>query len=99
MGNKPIKVSKRKYNELYKERFKGCKEPTFEEWMEFVRRYDVQENPIKKFFGKVKRIFNPKKYIKLGKIYAYDEVLCVKNVDKRVAWSADEYLAAILRET
>lgn len=98
MENKPIKVSKRKYNKLYKERFKGCKEPPFEEWMEFVRRYDVQENPIKKFLGKVKRIFNPKKYIKLGKIYAYDEVPCVKNVDKRVTWSADEYLAAILRD-
>lgn len=93
-----IKVSFRQYKNLEKERFKDCKNLPFEEWMEFVRHYDIQETPIKKFFGKIKRFFDPKKYIKLGKIYSYDDMPCVKGIDKRVAWNADEYLAAVIRD-
>ena len=38
------------------------------------------------------------KKLKLGKIVYKDNVPYVKGVDKRVAWSADEYLATIIRD-
>ena len=38
------------------------------------------------------------KQLKLGKIVYKDNVPYVKGADKRVAWSADEYLAAIIRD-
>lgn len=98
MEEECIKVSMREYKKLEKERFKGCKEPPFDEWMEFVRHYDVQESPIKKFFRNIKRFFDPKKHMKLGKVYVYDDLPTVKGIDKRVAWSADEYLAAVIRD-
>ena len=38
------------------------------------------------------------KKLKLGKIVYKDNVPYVKGADKRVAWSADEYLATIIRD-
>lgn len=38
------------------------------------------------------------KKLKLGKIVYKDNIPYVKGADKRVAWSADEHLAAIIRD-
>lgn len=93
-----VKVSYRQFNKLEKERFKGCDEPSFQEWMDFAKQYDIQESPVKKLFNAIKRALNPKKHMKLGKINVYDDLPIVKGIDKRLAWSADEYLAAIMRD-
>jgi hypothetical protein len=42
-------------------------------------------------------MFN-RKGLQLGKIFEKDNIPYVKGTDKRVAWSMDEYLAAILRD-
>ena len=96
--NECIKVSWRQFNKLEKERFKGCDEPSFQEWMDFAKQYDIQESPVKKLFNAIKRALDPKKHMKLGKINVYDDLPIVKGIDKRLAWSADEYLAAIMRD-
>ena len=93
-----VKVSYRQFKKLEKERFKGCDDPDLKEWLEFASQYDIQESPVKKFFRNIKRLLDPKKHMKLGKIYVYDDLPTVKGIDKRVAWSADEYLAAIIRD-
>ena len=93
-----IKVSYRQFKKLEKERFKGCDDLDIKEWMDFVNQYDIQESPVKKFFRNIKRLLDPKKHMKLGKIYVYDDLPSVKGIDKRVAWSADEYLAVIIRD-
>ncbi|MBR2506335.1 MAG: hypothetical protein IKB70_05360, partial [Bacilli bacterium] len=73
-------------------------ESDLKEWMDLAEQYDAQESPVRKIFRNLKRMLDPKKHMKLGKIYVYDDLPSVKGIDKRVAWSADEYLAAIIRD-
>ena len=92
-----IKVSYRQFAKMEKELFEGGNF-TLEAWMELCERYEVQPSPLAKTFCKIKEALGPKKEMGLGKINVYDEMPTVKGIDKRVAWSADEYLAAIIRD-
>lgn len=90
-------VKKQLFNFL-EDRNYSLDESDLKEWMGLAEQYDAQESPVRKFFRNLKRMLDPKKHMKLGKINVYDDLPSVKGIDKRVAWSADEYLAAIIRD-
>lgn len=98
---KPIKVSKRKYDKLRKERFKGYVGVLFDEMEEFDAQYKIVgfyawKVNIKRAWRKLCGKIQNAKGLKLGRIYHKDNVPYVKGADKRLAWSMDNYLAAIL---
>ena len=103
INKKPIRVSKRKYDKLCKERFKGCVGIPFDEMEEFDEQYKIVGfyawrvkigRTWRSFCGKIRNA----KGLKLGRIHHRDNVPYVKGMDKRLAWSMDNYLAAILRD-
>ena len=103
MNKKPIKVSKRKYDKLCKERFKGYVGIPFDELEEFDKQYQIVgfytwgikiKRAWNSLCGKIRNV----KGLKLGRIHHKNDIPYVKGADKRLAWGMDNYLAAILRD-
>lgn len=103
MEKKPIKVSKRKYDKLFKERFKGYVGISFAELEEFDSQYKIVgfyawKRDIARAWETFRGKIRSAKGLKLGRIHHKDNVPYVMGMDKRLAWSMDNYLAAILRD-
>ena len=104
MEKKPIKVSKRKYDKLCRERFKGYVGVPNDEIEEFDAQYKIvgfyawKLNITHAWRNLCEKIRNVKG-LKLGRIHHdKNDVPHVKGADKRLAWNMDNYLAAILRD-
>ena len=104
MEKKPIKVSKRKYDKLCREHFKGYVGVPNDELEEFDAQYKIigfyawKLNITHAWRNLCEKIRNVKG-LKLGRIHHdKNDVPYVKGADKRLAWNMDNYLAAILRD-